>query len=163
MVIIMKNSFFFPLIGMLIAGLLTISQAQAAQFTIGSSNNPYGGYQCIDVRGGNTANLTPVQAWDCHGWSNQQWTMQGFTIYGIGSTGGSAQKCLDVNNGGTANGTPVQLYQCNGGGAQQWYFYNSHFYNPRSNRCLDATDLANGRQLKIWDCANVPQQTFQIK
>jgi Ricin-type beta-trefoil lectin domain len=142
-------------------GLLIVSSAEAAQFTNGGAP-PYGGYQCMDVRGGATAPFTPVQAWDCHGWSNQQWTMQGFTIFGIGSTGG-AQTCLDVAGAGTAPGTTVNLYPCNGTVAQQWYFYNGWLYNPHSAKCLDAGTGANGTRLVINFCSASAGQKWQIK
>jgi Ricin-type beta-trefoil lectin domain len=142
-------------------GLLISTSAQAAQFSNGGGV-PYGGSQCMDVAGGGTAPLTPVHVWNCHGWKNQQWTMQGFTIFGIGSTGG-AQTCLDVFNANTAAGTTVNLYPCNGTVAQQWYFYNGKLYNPNSGRCLDAGNQANGTRLTIQNCANVSRQQWQIK
>lgn len=142
-------------------GIFTVPAAQAAQFTNGGFR-PYGGDQCMDVRGGATAAFTPVQAWDCHGWSNQQWTMQGFTINGIGSTGG-AQTCLDVAYAGTAAGTTVNLYPCNGSVAQQWYFYNGRLYNPNSGKCLDAGNRANGTRLIINYCSTASSQQWQIK
>lgn len=138
-----------------------VPTADAAQLTNGGGL-PYGGYVCADVRGGGTAPFTPIQAWDCHGWSNQQWTIQGFTIYGLGSNGG-AQNCMDVAYAGTAPGTTVNLYPCNGTVAQQWYFYNGYLYNPNSGLCLDAGDQQNGTPLVVNYCANVSGQQWQIK
>ena len=150
------------LIGTAYFGFFTVPTAQAAQITNGGTN-PYGGNVCIDVKGGATAPFTPAQAWSCHGWMNQQWSIQGFTIFGIGSTGGT-QNCLDVRNAGTAAGTTVAIYPCNGTVAQQWYFYNGLIYNPNSKRCLDAGDRANGTQLVINDCvSNKDSQLWQIK
>ena len=149
------------LIGLAYCGLSTVPAVEASLFTVGGAP-PFGGYQCMDVAGGGTAPFTPVQAWDCHGWVNQQWTMQGFTIQGVGSNGG-AQNCLDVAYAGTVAGTTVNLYPCNGGVAQQWYYYNSHLYNPHSGMCLDAGNQLNGTRLIINYCANVSGQQWQIK
>jgi len=149
------------LIGLTYCGLSTVPAVEAAQFTVGGAP-PFGGYQCMDVAGGGTAPFTPVQAWDCHGWVNQQWTMQGFSIQGVGSNGG-AQNCLDVAYAGTAPGTTVNLYPCNGTVAQQWYYYNSHLYNPHSGLCLDAGNQLNGTRLIINYCAYVSGQLWQIK
>ncbi|SJM89383.1 Ricin B lectin (fragment) [Crenothrix polyspora] len=143
-------------------GLLLSTSAEAAIFTNGGGGLPYSGYVCMDVRGGSTVPSTAVQAYDCHGWSNQQWTMQGFTIYGIGSTG-SAQNCLDVFGGGTAAGTPVTIYPCSGNTAQRWYFHNGRLINPISNKCLDAGNRANGTQLVINVCNGASSQQWQIK
>lgn len=142
-------------------GLFLTPAAEAALLTNGTGN-PYNGYVCADVRGGATGPSTPVQAWDCHGWFNQQWSFQGFTIYGIGSTGG-AQTCLDVRGGATAPGTLVQLYPCNGTGAQQWYYYAGRLYNVNSRLCLDARNRANGTQLVINSCSNAASQQWQFK
>jgi hypothetical protein len=142
--------------------LLIATSANAAMFTNGAGGLPYSGYVCMDVAGGSPA-PAPVQAWDCHGWSNQQWTMQGFTIYGIGSTGG-AQNCLDVVGGGPAPaGTPVQLYPCNNTSAQKWYFHNGRLIYLASAKCLDATNRWNGTQLIIKNCNGASSQQWQIK
>lgn len=150
------------LIGLAHFGFFTAPPAEAAQFTNGGGQ-PYGGYVCMDVKDGATDPFTPVQAWSCHGWLNQQWSMQGQTIYGIGSTGGK-QTCLDVHSAAKAAGTDVNLYPCNGTVAQQWYFYNGFLFNPNSGRCLDAGNRANGTGLVINDCDNGKEsQHWQIK
>lgn len=150
------------LIGLTNLGLFAVPSAEAAQFTVGG-NRPYGSGVCIDVSGGATAPSTRVQAWACHGWLNQQWTMQGPTIYGIGSTG-STQNCLSVRNAGTANGTAVTLNPCNGSAGQRWWFYNGYLYNPNSQKCLDAGNSSNGTALVVNNCAiGRASQQWQIK
>ena len=71
------------------------------------STGPITGYQglCVDVRGANTANFTPVQVYTCNGTNAQQWTVveAGSTLHALG-------KCMDINGGGTADGTTVDLY-----------------------------------------------------
>lgn len=149
------------LIGATNVGLFTSSTAEAAMFTNGVWD-PYGGGKCMDVWGGQTQPSTAVKITDCHGWSNQQWSMQGETIYGIGSNG-NAQNCLDVYGGGIANGTPVTIYPCTGHTAQKWYYSKGRLINPISNKCLDARDRNNGTQLVINTCNGAASQQWQIK
>ncbi len=118
----------------------------------------YGG-KCVDVAGGNSANGTAVQLYDCNGTAAQVWTV---------AADGSLQalgKCMDVAGGGTANGSQIQLYDCNGTGAQQWQARSDgSVVNPQSGRCLDATgpSSANGTRLQIWDCTGGANQKWTL-
>jgi alpha-galactosidase len=57
-----------------------------------------------------------VQLWDCHGGTNQQWTVQGDgTVRGVQSG-----LCLDVDRNLTANNTAVLLWHCTGAANQRW-------------------------------------------
>jgi hypothetical protein len=141
--------------------------ANAALLTNGAgfTGFPFGGYQCADIGGGSPpapGQFTVVQAWDCHGWSNQQWALEGLAILGMSSTGG-VRNCLDVLFAGTAPGTRVNLFQCNGTGAQQWHYFNGQLVNLRSGLCLDAGNQANGTQLVINTCNGSDRQRWQIK
>jgi hypothetical protein len=117
----------------------------------GTGTGPVTGYQglCLDVRGANSANFTPVQVYTCNGTNAQQWTVvqAGSTLHALG-------KCLDINGGGTADGTTVDLYDCNSTAAQVFIPQsNGSLYNPQSNKCLDDTNFGgSGTQLQIWDC-----------
>ncbi|MCW2935293.1 MAG: Ricin lectin, partial [Actinomycetia bacterium] len=77
------------------------------------ATGPITGYDglCVDVRGANSANSTPVQVYTCNGTSAQSWT-----VVTAGSLLQALGKCLDIIGGGTANGTKVDLYSCNGTG-----------------------------------------------
>jgi hypothetical protein len=129
--------------------------------TGGNGTGAVTGYQglCLDVRGANSANYTPVQVYNCNGTSAQQWTVveAGSTLHALG-------KCLDINAGGTANGTPVDLYDCNSTGAQVFIPQsNGELYNPQSNKCLDDTGYGgSGTQLQIWDCADTANQQWKL-
>ena len=118
--------------------------------------------KCVDVRGANSADGTPVQIYTCNGSNAQQWTVQ------PGSSGDTLQalgKCLDVTGAGTANGTLVQLYTCNGTAAQVWAPQsNGELINPNSGRCLDdpGYSTADGTQLIIWDCHQGTNQTWTL-
>jgi hypothetical protein len=125
------------------------------------TTGPITGYQglCMDVRGANSANFTPVQVYTCNGTNAQQWTVvqAGSTLHALGS-------CLDVNGAGTANGTTVDLYTCNGTGAQVWEPQsNGELYNPNSGKCLDDTGYGgSGTQLQIWACADTSNQQWHL-
>jgi len=122
---------------------------------------PITGYQglCVDVRGANAANFTPVQVYTCNGTNAQQWSVvqAGSTLHALG-------KCMDINGGGTADGTTVDLYDCNNTGAQVFIpESNGELYNPQSNKCLDDTGFGgSGTQLQIWDCADSSNQIWHL-
>ena len=125
------------------------------------STGPITGYEglCMDVRGANAANFTPVQVYTCNGTGAQQWTVvqAGSTLHALGS-------CLDVDGAGTANGTTVDLYTCNGTGAQVWEPQsNGELFNPNSGKCLDDTGYGgSGTQLQIWACADTSNQQWTL-
>jgi beta-glucosidase len=117
------------------------------------------GGKCVDVAGGNSANGTPIQLFDCNATAAQRWSVTADgTLEALG-------KCLDVTGGATANGTAVQLYECNGSGAQQWSAgADGTLRNPQSGRCLDASGAssANGTRLIIYDCHAGANQRWQL-
>jgi hypothetical protein len=143
----------------------TMSVAYVAAYTTtGSSGGPTGpitGYQglCVDVRGANTANFTPVQVYTCNGTDAQQWTVvqAGSTLHALG-------KCMDINGGGTTDGTTVDLYDCNNTAAQVFIPQSDGaLYNPQSNKCLDDTGWGgSGTQLQIWDCTGNANQSWNL-
>jgi len=128
----------------------------------GNPTGPITGYAglCVDVRGANPANFTPVQGYTCNGTNAQQWTVvqAGNTLHALG-------KCMDINGGGTADGTTVDLYDCNNTGAQVFIPQaNGSLYNPQSGKCLDDTNWATtpGVQLQIWDCTGNANQKWNL-
>jgi hypothetical protein len=127
-----------------------------------SSGGPITGYDglCVDVRGANSADFTPVQVYTCNGTSAQQWTVveAGSTLHALG-------KCMDINGGGTADGTTVDLYDCNDTGAQVFIPQSDGaLYNPQSGKCLDDTNWSTtpGTQLQIWDCTGNANQQWNL-
>jgi Ricin-type beta-trefoil lectin domain/Glycosyl hydrolases family 16 len=145
----------------------TMSVAYVAAYTTagGGGGNPAGpitGYAglCVDVRGANPANYTPVQGYTCNGTNAQQWT-----VVQAGSTLRALGKCMDIYAGGTADGTTVDLYDCNNTGAQVFIPQaNGSLYNPQSGKCLDDTNWATnpGVQLQIWDCTGNANQKWNL-
>jgi hypothetical protein len=124
------------------------------------TTGPITGYAglCVDVRGANSANSTPVQVYTCNGSNAQQWTVaSGNTLQALG-------KCLDIIGGGTANGTKVDLYSCNSTGAQVFVPQsNGSLLNPQSGKCLDDTGSGgSGTQLQIWACTGGANQKWTL-
>jgi hypothetical protein len=135
---------------------------------------------CLDVPGGNTANSTPLQLWQCLNNANQQWRFENAAIRGWGG------KCLDLPDGNGVVGQTVQVYSCLGEWAdlaicpsvatcnapstngslsnanQKWSFSTDgriHFGSLTSNWCLTYPSLTNGGQLYINTCG-LPNQVF---
>jgi len=144
-----------------VAAYSTSGSGSGGGGTGGGSGSAITGYQglCVDVRGANSANFTPVQVYTCNNTSAQQWTVvqAGSTLHALG-------KCMDINGGGTADGTTVDLYDCNNTAAQVFIPQsNGELYNPQSNKCLDDTGYGgSGTQLQIWDCADTANQQWEL-
>jgi Ricin-type beta-trefoil lectin domain/Glycosyl hydrolases family 16 len=150
-------------------GTMSVAYVAAYQISSGGGGSPpptgatgpITGYEglCVDVRGANPANFTPVQVYTCNGTNAQQWTVveAGSTLHALGN-------CMDINGGGTANGTTVDLYTCNGTGAQVFIpESNGELYNPQSGKCLDDTGYGgSGTQLQIWACADTSNQQWNL-
>jgi hypothetical protein len=148
-------------------GTMSVDYVAAYQTSGGSppppppNTGPITGYQglCVDVRGANSTNFTPVQVYTCNGTNAQQWTVvqAGSTLHALG-------KCMDIKGGGTADGTTVDLYDCNNTAAQVFIPQsNGSLYNPQSNKCLDDTGWGgSGTQLQIWDCTGNANQHWNL-
>ncbi|MEV0429810.1 ricin-type beta-trefoil lectin domain protein, partial [Micromonospora sp. NPDC050495] len=112
--------------------------------------------RCIDVPNASRNNGTRVQLYDCHGQTNQQWTLTSskqLTVYG--------NMCLDA--AGSGNGSAVQIYSCNGQTNQQWNVNsNGTITGVQSGRCLDVWGTGNGQQVQIYDCNGQANQRFTL-
>ncbi|MFL5995233.1 MAG: non-reducing end alpha-L-arabinofuranosidase family hydrolase [Streptomyces sp.] len=130
-----------------LAALLVAGPAQAA--TTSDVRGVDSG-RCLDVSGFSQTDGANVHIWDCHGGTNQQWTLTGssqLTVYG--------NKCLDVRGGGTTAGTPVQIWTCNGSDNQQWRVNpDGTIVGVRSGLCLEVAGWgkANGTGVQMWSC-----------
>ncbi len=117
---------------------------------VGAVTSPF---SCLDDRGGNHANGTPVQSSPCNGSAEQQFSMGANGSIHVGSS--TSGQCLDVRSSGTANGSPVQVWTCNGTLAQQWTWRSDNsLYNPHAGKCLDipGSSTTPGVQLQIYSC-----------
>ena len=75
--------------------------------------------RCLNVRGGNMANSTPVEIFDCNGSLSQLWnSAPARQELFIRTT--TVPRCLDVRGGNPENRTPIQIFDCNGSAAQDW-------------------------------------------
>jgi hypothetical protein len=103
-----KTSYFLLLCSVLAVPFLGSSSARA--FTI---INQFG--QCLEDRGGDTTDRTPIVNQICTGRFPQQWNWDGGSITGIPApaldgSGGTFPTCLTAF--GNADGTPVTLVTC---------------------------------------------------
>ena len=109
--------------------------------------------KCIDVTGGNTADGTNIELWDCNGGGAQDWVYEDLQI----KLAKSMNKCLDLKSSNTSNGTNIQLWSCNGTSNQKW-IYDGAIKAFRSgldfNKCLDLGNgqTTNGNNIQLWDC-----------
>ncbi|NEA67277.1 non-reducing end alpha-L-arabinofuranosidase family hydrolase [Streptomyces sp. SID12488] len=130
-----------------LAALLVAGPAQAA--TTSDVRGVDSG-RCLDVAGVSQTDGANVQIWDCHGGTNQQWTLTDssqLTVYG--------NKCLDARGGGTTPGTPVQIWTCTGTENQQWRVNpDGTIVGVRSGLCLEVSGWgkANGTEVRLWSC-----------
>ncbi|MGW1957537.1 non-reducing end alpha-L-arabinofuranosidase family hydrolase [Streptomyces sp. NPDC001920] len=137
------------------AATLVANPAQAATT---SAVRGVGSGRCLDVPGAGQADGTNVQIWDCHGGTNQQWTLTDnnqLTVYG--------NKCLDVPGHATTAGTRPVLWSCNGGTNQQWRANpDGTIVAVESGLCLDVSGgaTANGTAVQLWNCTGGSNQKW---
>ncbi|MCX5357720.1 non-reducing end alpha-L-arabinofuranosidase family hydrolase [Streptomyces sp. NBC_00124] len=130
-----------------LAALLVAGPAQAA--TTSDLRGVDSG-RCLDVAGVSQTDGANVHIWDCHGGTNQQWTLTDsaqLTVYG--------NKCLDARGGATTPGTPVQIWTCTGTENQQWRVNpDGTIVGVRSGLCLEVAGWgkANGTGVQLWSC-----------
>ncbi|WFE38757.1 ricin-type beta-trefoil lectin domain protein [Micromonospora sp. WMMD998] len=114
--------------------------------------------RCLDVNGASQTNGAAAIIWDCHGQSNQTWTVtsaQELRVFG--------GKCLDVSGAATANGSPVIIWDCNGQSNQKWRLNaDGTITGVGSGRCLGVAGngTANGTRTQIQDCTGAASQRW---
>ena len=116
--------------------------------------------KCLDVTGGNTADGTLLQQWDCVG--NPQ---QYFALNAAGQLIDlNSGKCLDVIGGSTANGTGVQIWDCNGNPQQHWTYTATGQLVGIGGQCLYVQDSSttDGASVGIRNCLGGTNQSFTL-
>lgn len=112
---------------------------------------------CLGLRGGSSANYTPVELQTCDSSSNQKWgTWSDGTFRSNG-------KCLDVK--GSSPGSVVQLWPCNDLGYQWWVLRDDKtVYNPSSGLCLTDPNgsTSSGTQQIIDTCTGAWNQQWSF-
>ncbi|KJA18263.1 carbohydrate-binding module family 13 protein [Hypholoma sublateritium FD-334 SS-4] len=116
--------------------------------------HPLNTTKCVDVRGAQFANGTPVQIYDCNGTNAQKWfVVRGSTKVQLAGT----NFCLDAGSS-PANGVGLKIWQCfDNLPAQQWFFTNdSRIALENQGQCMDLTNgvQTNGNQLQTWKCTD---------
>ncbi len=97
---------------------------------------PGGNQFCMDAKGDQKGDGTPVFLWRCHGRENQRWTVT-HNVDGTSAIVGTGGLCLDVRGNGKQDGTPVQLWQCHFGANQRFrVFDDGRIQEVASGRCL---------------------------
>ena len=71
--------------------------------------------------------------------------------------------CMDVNRGETHNGNKVQLWTSNHSNAQKFFMDHEGYIRSKlnENKCVEAGYDVN-QKLKIWDCAGVLWQRWEV-
>jgi len=147
----------FVLVGLSLLTLFPAQNAGAASLVNASVGNTG---PCLDVLNANiSTGIGVVDAFTCNGTFAQQWTFEGLTIQGLGTTS-QGSFCLDVFGNGTAAGTKVDIFPCNGTTAQNWYFYAGLIFAIHAQKCLDASTPS---QVTIQTCAFGPSQIWAIR
>jgi hypothetical protein len=103
------------------------------------------------------ADGTRIQAWDCTGAANQQFTLDGQDQL----IAAHSNKCVDATTG--VNGTLLTQQTCNGTPSQKWTSNaNGSFRSVSSGRCMDvsAFGTTNGTAVQTWDCTGANNQQW---
>ncbi|MER8072196.1 RICIN domain-containing protein [Streptomyces sp. NPDC094034] len=116
--------------------------------------------QVANVKGGGSANGTPVIQWPWSGTSNERWeaTAKGGGYYQFASR--ESGKCLNVKGGGNANGTAVIQWTCGDDANAQWKFVRKgigyQLVVKSSQKCLNVKGgLGQGNALIQYTCTGV--------
>ncbi|KAG5634420.1 hypothetical protein H0H81_002054 [Sphagnurus paluster] len=108
--------------------------------------------KCIDVRGGQYANGTPVQIYDCNGTGAQNWSFANGKVQLVGNN-----FCLDAGTN-PANGVGLKIWTCYPGLAAQAWTYTSYqrIALNSGGQCVDLTggSTSNGNQLQTYHCTS---------
>jgi len=111
--------------------------------------------KCLDVNGASTTPGAAAIQYDCHGQTNQRWTL---------TSGGALQvygnRCLSPAGGVIAAGTPVVIDTCTGSAAQTWV--NTAGTLTVGGLCLEVTggNPNNSAPTQIATCNGQPAQTW---
>ncbi|KAF8978541.1 carbohydrate-binding module family 13 protein, partial [Cyathus striatus] len=109
---------------------------------------------CLDVKGAQFENGTPVQLYKCNGSAAQKWVINGFsTKVKLAGT----NFCLDAGSS-PGNGVGMKIWQCYDNlPAQAWYFTDDYrIALEGKGQCLDlpSGSLKNSVQVQTWKCTN---------
>ncbi|KIM45540.1 carbohydrate-binding module family 13 protein [Hebeloma cylindrosporum] len=115
--------------------------------------------KCLDVRGAQYENGTPVQIFECNGTPAQRWAIQQKSNSTRVVLAGTPY-CLDAGQN-PHNGAGMKLWRCNGKlAAQNWKYVKDGLFKfvgngtSNVNLCLDLTkgSQVNSNQVQTWTC-----------
>ncbi|MEV8532954.1 ricin-type beta-trefoil lectin domain protein [Streptomyces sp. NPDC051211] len=114
---------------------------------------------CVDAPGGNVANGTPPQLYDCNGTDAQK--------FSFNANGTLTQKgqCVAASANGTAEGTDLIFWGCLPEGGQQLLpRADGTIWNPQSGRCFDlwGANRSRGTQFNLWTCNGTAAQRWSV-
>jgi hypothetical protein len=126
--------------------------------------------KCMDVPGGSSNAVTPIQQFSCTGANNQEWSVEsvGNGYYRIVSR--FSGMCLDVKGFSQQPHAVVQQYPCNGGDNQSFTFRKvSGDYNlivaKHSGMCLDVkgASTADLAPIQQYSCHGNSNQQWRYR
>ncbi|MFE4533717.1 RICIN domain-containing protein [Streptomyces scopuliridis] len=113
--------------------------------------------QVANVKGGGSANGTPVIQWPWSGAANERWeaTAKGGGYYQFASR--ESGKCLNVKGGGNANGAEVIQWPCGNSANELWKFVRKgigyELVVKSSQKCLNVKGgVGKGHALIQYTC-----------
>ncbi len=133
--------------------------------------------KCLEVARASKSNLANIIQGDCHGGSNQLWTVipqkprPGKRLI-VAIKSKNSGKCLDVYHSRKRNGTNIVQYKCHYGKNQLWEVIRKKgpkrvalLKSLHSNKCLDVNGISkkNGANVHLWDCWNGANQLWYVR
>lgn len=101
---------------------------------------------CMDVAGGNNANGTNVQQWQCNGSDAQKWKYDAANGYLRNKMG----RCLD-NTGNTANNGNIQIWDCVDSNNLRFDWVGNTLRSRHNNNiAVDGYGSSNGANVGQW-------------
>lgn len=148
---------------LLVTGTVLAGAGAARAFEVTQQIPSSSDTACLDVQAGETANGTPVEAYPCNGGFNEQWSMVGGEVQGIGTNSRGAT-CL-VAAAGTSGA--AELYNCNSPKVRTAWILSTSFYTSLAGspfQCLDSQGIyGSGAQVVVDACTGAPSQTWVVR
>jgi hypothetical protein len=145
----------------ILVGAGAVMAARGVNFTI---RNGLDSNFCMDAKGDQARDGTPVNIYKCHGRENQRWTVTDSeggksAIVGIGGM------CLDVRGGHSkATGTPIQLWKCHFGTNQRFEVQQGgHIVEVESKKCLYALEKKEGSPIVLDECGDIANEMWLLQ
>lgn len=120
--------------------------------------------QCVTVADGDTGQVANVTQQPCGAGSSQQFQVISLSPGVFSLRAVSSGQCLAVSDY-IAGGTNIQQMACNGGYFdQQFRWRGASLVLADRGQCvdIDGAKVADGANVQVWDCVDVPQQRFTV-